>query len=95
MCRNLKLTFFAIFSLESRRARASISFDCETRLTSCVILAELIFAAGVLNQKRKIFKSKQKLTREKGKERNKEKKEFVCKRTFSKPRYEDVAKQKI
>ena len=64
-------------------------------MTSCVILAELIFAAGVLNQKRKIFKSKQKLTREKGKERNKEKKEFVCKRTFSKPRYEDVAKQKI
>ena len=58
-------------------------------------MAELIFAAGVLNQKRKIFKSKQKLTREKGKERNKEKKGFVCKRTFSKPRYEDVAKQKI
>ena len=77
LCGNLKLTFFAIFSLESRRAQASISFDCETRLTSCVILAELIFAAGVLNQKRKIFKSKQELTREKGKERNKEKKESL------------------
>ena len=86
LCENLKLTFFAIFSLESRRARASISFDCETRLTSCVILAELIFAAGVLNQKWKIFKSKQKLTRErKGKNGTKKNKSLFVKEPSANP----------
>ena len=96
LCRNLKLTFFAIFSLESRRARASISFDCETRLTSCVILAELIFAAGVLNQKWKIFKSKQKLTRKReGKNGTKKNKSLFVKEPSANSVDEDVAKQKI
>ena len=65
-------------------------------MTSCVILAELIFAAGVLNQKWKIFKSKQKLTRErKGKNGTKKNKRLFVKEPSANPVNEDVAKQKI
>ena len=46
----LKLTFFTIFSLESRRAQASISLECETGLTNCIILAPWILTAGVLKR---------------------------------------------
>ena len=42
-----------MFSFESRRARASISLDCETGLTSCIILTRKVFTAGVLKRKEK------------------------------------------
>ena len=42
-----------MFSFESRRAQASISLDCETGLTSCIILTRWVFTAGVLKRKKK------------------------------------------
>ena len=48
--------FFAMFSFESRRAQASISLDCETGLTSCIIVTRWVFTAGVLKSKKKIKK---------------------------------------
>ena len=57
----LKLTFFTIFSLESRRAQASISLECETGLTNCIILAPWILAAGVLKRKKRMWNSRRKI----------------------------------
>ena len=42
-----------MFSFESRRAQASISLDCETGLTSCIILTRKVFTADVLERKKK------------------------------------------
>ena len=57
----LNLTFFTIFSLESRRAQASISLECETGLTNCIILAPWILAAGVLKRKKRMWNSRRKI----------------------------------
>ena len=48
-----------MFSFESRRARASISLDCETGLTSCIILTRWVFTARVLKRKKKKRKIKE------------------------------------
>ena len=40
-----------MFSFESRRAHALIPLDCETGLTSCIILTREVFTAGVLKRK--------------------------------------------
>ena len=48
-----------MFSFESRGARASISLDCETGLTSCIILTRWVFTAGVLKRKKKKRKIKE------------------------------------
>ena len=42
-----------MFSFEFRRAHALISLDCETGLTSCIILTRKVFTAGVLKRKKK------------------------------------------
>ena len=57
----LNLTFFTIFSLESRGAQASISLECETGRTICIILAPRILAAGVLKRKKRMWKSRRKI----------------------------------
>ena len=50
-------TFLAVFPLESRSALTSISLECKTGLTSCLILALLQFLSTcVLNDKKTVKK---------------------------------------
>ena len=50
-CTIRKLPFFTKFSLESKRAQASISLKFKPILASCVILAHGIVTAGVMKDK--------------------------------------------